>query len=433
MASIVTNSFRILQAKQFRLAFNPTATSSVFIGISKPTAWSNELLPDAPVDSSSYNVSDIREWLGAKRLTSSDVSLAIPRYNWTSGTVYPEYDDADTQLFEKQFFVMTDEYKIYKCIAKPTSTTQSTQKPTDTPTTGFVTTGDGYVWKYMMTLAAADAARFLTNTWIPVRELDTNDSSGSNQWLVQSGATAGTIDRGVVIAGGSGYSTATVQIQGDGSGAVATATIVGGAITSINVTNKGTNYTWAKFNIIGNGTGASARPVLSPIKGHGSSIVNELGAFFILINAVLNYDESNKFPKFNDYRKIFLIQNPCLYGTSAIAVDPVYSCVTKLSFSASAGGFIADEIVTGSSSGATARVVEYDSATKTLSLVLVTGTFQVAENVTGATSSATGNTITLVTNPELDPTKGYVIYKDYRRYIDRQSGQAESLTIAIGF
>lgn len=433
MASIITNAFRILQAKQFRQAFEPTADSTVYIGISKPTPWINELLPETPVDSSSFNVSDFREWMAAKRLSTTDTTLAIPRINWTAGTVYDAYDDADTDLLSKQFFVLTDELNLYKCISKPAAGTQSTSKPTSTTTSGFITTGDGYVWKYMMSIPAPAAAKFLTDLWIPVKDITEDDFSGSNQWQVQQNATAGTIDRIVVSAGGSGYITPTVQIEGDGIGATATATVVGGVITAITVTNRGSGYTYANVIINGVGSNASARGVISPIQGHGSNVVSELGAYYILVNAILNYDESGKFPRFNDYRKIFLIQNPTLFGTNTLATDSVYSCVNKVTVTTATGDFVPDETITGNTSGATGVVVEYDSATKTVSYVLKSGEFQLTENITGSVSGTIGNSVSATADPELDPQRGSIVYKDYRRYIDRQPDQTENIVIVIQF
>ena len=433
MASIITNSFRILQAKQFRQAFEPTADSTVYIGISKPTPWDNELLPEIPVDSSSFNVSDFREWMAAKRLSIADTTLAIPRINWTSGTVYDAYDDGDTDLLSKQFYVLTDELNLYKCISKPASGTQSTSKPTSTSTSGFVTTGDGYVWKYLMSISAPTAAKFLTDLWVPVKDITEDDFSGSNQWQVQQNATPGTIDRIVLTNGGSGYISPTVQIEGDGVGATATATVAGGVITGITVTNRGSGYTYANVIITGAGTNATARAVISPMQGHGANVVSELGGYYIIINAVLNYDESGKFPRFNDYRKIFLIQNPALFGTSTLATDAVYSCVNKVTVTTTTGDFVPDETITGSTSGSTGVVVEYDSVTKTVSYVLKDGDFVLTENIIGSVSGTIGNYVSALINPELDTQRGSIVYKDYRRYIDRQPDQTENIVIVIQF
>jgi hypothetical protein len=64
-----------------------------------------------------------------------------------------------------------------------------------------------------------------------------------------------------VLAGGSGYvSTPTVIIEGDGQGALATATIVNGSIRNINVAQTGSGYTSATARISGGGgSGTSLR------------------------------------------------------------------------------------------------------------------------------------------------------------------------------
>jgi hypothetical protein len=63
-----------------------------------------------------------------------------------------------------------------------------------------------------------------------------------------------------VTNGGSGYTSATVTIAGDGTGAAAVAIVdpATGTITTINVTNPGTRYTTATVTIAGDGTGAAA-------------------------------------------------------------------------------------------------------------------------------------------------------------------------------
>jgi hypothetical protein len=63
---------------------------------------------------------------------------------------------------------------------------------------------------------------------------------------------------------GSGYTSATtVTITGDGTGATAVAKVVNGKIESIEITNKGLNYTRALVRIEGLGTGAAAVAILN--------------------------------------------------------------------------------------------------------------------------------------------------------------------------
>ena len=60
-----------------------------------------------------------------------------------------------------------------------------------------------------------------------------------------------------ILSGGSGYTTATVAITGDGAGATATAETLGGVLNSVRITNPGTGYTTASATISGNGTNAT--------------------------------------------------------------------------------------------------------------------------------------------------------------------------------
>ncbi len=68
-----------------------------------------------------------------------------------------------------------------------------------------------------------------------------------------------------VINGGSDYTEAEVVIEGDGTGAHATATIVAGVITAVALDNGdgGIGYTWAVVTIVGDGTAANCQAVMN--------------------------------------------------------------------------------------------------------------------------------------------------------------------------
>jgi hypothetical protein len=76
------------------------------------------------------------------------------------------------------------------------------------------------------------------------------------------------IDSGIagfkIVNGGINYtSSPTVTITGDGSGAIAIARIAGGRIQSIDIVNKGSNYTRASVTLTGEvGSGAQIQPIL---------------------------------------------------------------------------------------------------------------------------------------------------------------------------
>lgn len=172
-----------------------------FFFIARNTAWTDENTPPAP-GTVNYPDSDAKEYevmrgvIGYKKLDPSGILFALPRYPWTSGTVYDQYDDT-VSLFDASdpqiFYVLTDENNIYKCLRRPTGTA-STIKPYGTSTVA-VTLSDGYVWKYMATVRASDLPYELSD-YIPVDYItNSSDTESTNQYNVQSTAVSGALTR----------------------------------------------------------------------------------------------------------------------------------------------------------------------------------------------------------------------------------------------
>ncbi len=93
------------------------------------------------------------------------------------------------------------------------------------------------------------------------------DTGGKSVGIPPSISLAGGLSALAVTAGGEDYTTApTVSITGGGgTGATATATIAGGAVTGFNITNPGSGYTSAPTVTLtgGGGTGATASAVIN--------------------------------------------------------------------------------------------------------------------------------------------------------------------------
>ena len=231
-----------------------------YIFASRAIPWEDDTSPDLPRDSQFYQTTYRHDMLFVKRIQAADVVLLAPRYEWVTGTVYDQYDDeyADghpafsgaTNLANAKFYVITDEFNVYKCLDN-NKNAQSTIKPTSTSTDTFEL-DDGYVWKFMFQVGAADRTKFLSDNYIPVRKVA---GAGNPAFDVN-----GELDSITVTAGGSGYTTApTVIIQGDGTGAVATASLSGNAVDSVSISNAGRGYSFAFVEFSGGGgTGATA-------------------------------------------------------------------------------------------------------------------------------------------------------------------------------
>ena len=130
--------------------------------------------------------------------------------------------------------------------------------------------------------------------------------------------TPGTISSVKIISGGFGYGVANVLIQGDGTGATAVPVIDSstGRIVKINLTNPGQNYTFADIIINGNGKAARARAVISPEGGHGKNAPDELFARTLMFYSNLSNDLNQGLPVNNDYRQLGIIKNPRQYKST---------------------------------------------------------------------------------------------------------------------
>ena len=181
MAAIVSNNFRSLNAKGF-IEDVRSEQSNIYIGVGKTTAWqdSSPNLQDftdgqapLPVDT----IDDVNEaranMIGMKLLKNNEVSHVVPRYDWTAGTVYTPWDSDDPNIFENSenpFYVLTRDFKVYKCIDRLSSTTLASDVPVKVQAAPFET-ADGYKWKYMYTIIATDSEKFLTRSYMPVKTL----------------------------------------------------------------------------------------------------------------------------------------------------------------------------------------------------------------------------------------------------------------------
>lgn len=227
MTTIIKNSLRIAEAKDFLENFKASEHSTnrnhyLFVG--KPTAWSNENVPDATVDSLSTEAQVWHEMLGCKKITETFTSLVVRRSNWdtTGNTVYVPFRNNDTELFNHptqsevnagalgsytagNFYVVTDDMHIFKCLNNNFGA-KSTVKPTLPLSSPYiVNTADGYSWKYLGTVTASQSLKFLTEQWLPIKTLGDISDDGSNQWDVEQNATDGTIDSVLVTNKGSNY------------------------------------------------------------------------------------------------------------------------------------------------------------------------------------------------------------------------------------
>ena len=102
--SINTQKYATYLAEQFVNGVTGN-TTQLYLAVGRPENWTeNEPNPDTPTaDTQSVDYAYWRDMLGAKRISSNNVSIVVGRKNWTSGTIYAQYDDTDSDLLSKKW------------------------------------------------------------------------------------------------------------------------------------------------------------------------------------------------------------------------------------------------------------------------------------------------------------------------------------------
>ena len=487
MAAIITNKFRIHNQEQFVESFSESSPNVYYLGIGRPQAFTtqtrgdsrteyqgSDTAPPTPIDSNYEEFNTFNELLAAKKVTSSEISICIPRRNWATGTVYDYYrhdyghfvtgstssvqtaNSGATTLFDSNFYVMTDDFNVYKCLDN-NSNANSTVKPTGT-STSILSTGDGYKWKYMYSLTASQQTNFLSTDFMGVA---TNST-------VSAAAVDGAVNVVKIKTAGSGGTNGShtgVDIRGDGSSGKATVTISGGAVTAVTVTTPGTGYTFgyirvADINTAGGGSlsGTELDVIIEPKGGHGANAIEELGGFFVMLNTNFEAAETSNtgdFTTANDFRKVVLLRD-ILSGGSAASATTLRATKAVLVTSPS-GTFTADEEINQATTGAVGKVVEWDSSNNILYYIQTRfndegvdsngnlTAFSGANAITGQSSSASATPSTSSTtvdniaftsgynSGEIDADTGDVMYIENRSPITRASDQTENVKLIIEF
>ena len=498
MSAIITEKFRQHNATQFYESFTEASKSSYYLFIGKSTAYTtatttgSDSSPPTPADA--VGETEYYAWdsmLGAKSIGSADVTYALPRRNWTNGTIYDMYkhniSSASTStsgasnLYDSTFYFLTSDNRVYKVLDNNAGAAYSGSEPTSESTSSFAL--GGYVLKYIYSVTSAEAAKYLTTDYMPV----------STDSTISAAATDGKIES-LVITAGSGQTNGTyyAAVYGDGtsqgtsSGAIVRITISGGAIASFGLTagtdttihSAGSGYTYGTVNLgsgytfsdtglssasaIG-GSGGAIEVMISPKNGHGYDAVVELGGHYVMSATTLTQAENEDITIANDFRQVGIVVDPTTYGTTTVATDSTSRQTYVVKMSSSSGTFDADEKISQASTGSIGKVVEWDSTRSLLYFQQerfgnfgtnsTTGdntAFSGANLITGGTSGATGtpssttetvtlansNTVSLTTgyaNPELQPDSGSIIYLENRKPISRSSDQTEDIKVIIEF
>lgn len=318
---LVTNNFKLFNAKQFKESLTEPANTIYYTFASKSQQFANSDTVIAPNNSTAQTYLDVgQQMIFGKRVANADVVLMIPRYDWTTNTVYTAYDHDNGNLFNEEFYVVVNEsteYNVFKVLNNnggiPSNTAPS--KASTSEDDHYYATSDGYEWKYMYTISTSDWSKFATADFIPV-------ISNAN---VSGNAIAGAIDTVKVVSGGSNYDT---FFTGN----------------FIDVTVGGNNFLYDLANTASGNTDFFNGSVIKIISGNGAGQVKR----------IVDYNGT--------FRRIEIASNTAAFGSLAGAFSPkpdsssIFEITPSVQIYGDGQSFIARALVNTSSSNSIYKI-----------------------------------------------------------------------------
>jgi hypothetical protein len=213
-----------------------------YVFAARQSPYENDDLPASTIDNDyEAQVFIHDELMFGRKITGDDVVPVINKKSWQANTIYDIFDDKDTALIEKNFYVITFENKVYKCIYNNNGG-PSTIEPSHTQTGFPPAESDGYRWLYLYNITNDQLLTFGTDNYIPVFE---NED-------IKKAAIDGSIFNITVVANGSGYPAHSGVIGTTSNSSIIK--ISDNASTAndffsncaITVTNDTTNYTYVR-------------------------------------------------------------------------------------------------------------------------------------------------------------------------------------------
>lgn len=454
---VITDRFKKQVLDDLLQDFNDSASNRYYAGIGRSEDWNDSDVATVPTNNR-REARQARNSLQSVKLIE-DASFVLPRRTWVANLIYDAYDDADVGFPENPFYAINSNNEIYICLEQGKKTDGSSQLSTIQPTGNTTGTpfrlSDGYTWKFLYSIGALRADKFLSSAFMPVKFVGSTDSDSPaedlQQKIVQDNAVKGQIVGYKVTNGGSGYtSDPTVTIVGNGQNATAFAVRAGETIVDIkvkadsagnsNASYYGYGYDYANVVITGGGgDSCTARAIIGQPNGIGSDPVVDLKSHGMMFNTKPNADENGDFiTGDNIFRQVVLLRNPkvdsasgtSLTSTTGLALNKIITNETNFVKSV-----VQKTRITGATSGAIAIVDDVSDSGN--------GLWYHQNESTGFTSFDSGEQIQVVGNAgitgtvskllegEFNPHTGDLVYIDNRSSVTRSSDQIEDLKIVI--
>ena len=388
-------------------------------------------------------------------------SFVVPLTDWTTNTIYPAYNDAIVGQPTPSYYVRTADNNVYVCIRQGKDSFGAavvSQTQPDHTNTSLPIETDGYVWKYMYTITTADANKFLTSNFMPVKFVDSAAPTAPEapQKAVQDASVVGQIIGYRVDAGNAVYSSApTLTVRGDGSGAKAhgildaankLAAVEIGDSAQVGTTGfpsinsqmgSGFNQAYVKVDQtnLTSGTNAKVYPIIAPDNGIGADMRTDLRSNSIMFNIKPEGSVDGTWVVDNEYRQIGLLKNLLDSSNGNLFTETQGTAAKKLVMTTRITGGLnwADDVTVNGESDASAWIDYFDdSATIWYHQDEETGfvPFRAGETVTisGKTGSFTVDTIEA---RDIDIFSGELLFLNNQAKIARDADQTEDIKVVI--
>jgi hypothetical protein len=193
MSTVRSDFFNTLVNQTYEDIFFEESNYYFFLGKINP--WNDEDEPELDTfpRTTEYDRRIRDNILYLDKIRPTNASIVTRRVTWKSGTIF-DFWDHTVNMENKPFYCVTSDLGVYKCLYNGGGV-PSTIEPGVRSTQPF-RTSDGYLWKYMYSIAPIKAVKFLYDIHMPVQKALT-DTFYNN----------GAIEEVSVLLGGSGYTT----------------------------------------------------------------------------------------------------------------------------------------------------------------------------------------------------------------------------------
>ena len=451
MTASVTNSFREHLLTLLKSDIDSDGVP-YHIGIAQPDSDAS-----TPLNSSSmYDQSKFRHTLQSVKVLSN-VSYVVPTVTWQSEVQYEAYDNNNPiQTNFSKFYVINSSREVFLCIEQGKNADGSAGNSFIEPTSTRANqraktfqTGDGYLWRYMYKISNLAYGTFRTETYTPVKQV-TNRATTIPEEITQIGlqdsSVPGQILNIAIDNGGVNYTSPTITISGNGSGAQFFAEVFDNKIVNVRCDSNGlgdflhgTNYDYAQVVVTdpGGGSGAKLRAVLSSRDGVNKDPVSALKCREIMLQTdFIGTEENTIVANGTDFRQVGVIKGLEKYTTDSDFTGNTGQATKKLTLQTiqGAASWVDNVTFTDALETTTAKVFDLDGTTLYYYQDEETGfeNFSVDQNIKIlGVEGATANIVNLV-NPDVDAYSGDILYiNTLASAVERSAEQTEDIRIVI--